>query len=554
MSAIRALWAKQRGHARNTGRVLRDKSGFQVAFIACFALAFEGALWALFYHGFRYLEDFGGVGIMIAAQLFTLFFLGMFLMLTISSVVTAYSTLYRSDEIPFLLSRPFTMSELVMYKFFESVGFSSWAFFFIVVPFVGAYAQHQKLTPLFTVWTLLFSLPLLVISGGVGALLVMCVVRWFPNTRGIRLSAGALLLAATWWAWRFSRSVYNPESEVQFDVARLIPGLNLAASPLLPSWWVAEGVQSVSRGQWLRGGMLLALLNSTALTVCVAVEWLGSATYYDAWQRVSRGSGAARAAVLFAWLPRLLRPLAHDVRAMLVKDLRVFFRDPMQWSQVLIFFGLLGLYFANLRTFRLHVWSPYLRNMIAFLNVFSVSAVMCSLGSRFVYPQLSMEGQGFWVLGLSPTTMRRILLTKFLSACVGMVTVGTGLILVSCAMLDASGSARIVAVAVTVAISMAVCSFSTGLGALYLDLRQRNPAAIVSGFGGTLNLVFSLVFMLASILPFALVFHLDAAFGLSRGEMRESLLLCFVWLAAITFASVYIPLALAVRSLKLRDY
>jgi len=42
-----------------------------------------------------------------------------------------------------------------------------------------------------------------------------------------------------------------------------------------------------------------------------------------------------------------------------------------------------------------------------------LSAVMCSVGARFVYPQLSLEGHGFWIVGMSPVTMGRVLFSKF---------------------------------------------------------------------------------------------------------------------------------------------
>jgi hypothetical protein len=89
---------------------------------------------------------------------------------------------------------------------------------------------------------------------------------------------------------------------------------------------------------------------------------------------------------------------------------------------------------------------------------------------------------------------------------------------------------------------------------VFLDLRQRNPSAIVSGFGGTLNLVLSLAYMLAAILPFALIFHLNARLGLSPTEFRVGVVACLGWLSAITVATVAFPLWLGIRSLSMRDF
>jgi ABC-2 type transport system permease protein len=251
---------------------------------------------------------------------------------------------------------------------------------------------------------------------------------------------------------------------------------------------------------------------------------------------------------------RLLGFLPHDIRALVMKDIRTFFRDPVQWSQALIFFGLLGIYFTNLRSFNYHVKIEYWRNMLGFLNVFSVSAVMCSLSARFAYPQLSLEGQGFWIVGLSPTTMKRVLMTKFCAAAVSMTAIGVILVLLSCGMLNMPWIGRAVALLLISAISLAVSGLSTGLGAVFLDLRQTNPSAIVSGFGGTLNLVIGLGFMLAAILPFSLIFHLQQAMNLAAPQVRAGLLWSALWLAVITALTTAVPLWLGVRSLDRRDY
>ena len=41
--------------------------------------------------------------------------------------------------------------------------------------------------------------------------------------------------------------------------------------------------------------------------------------------------------------------LPNPIRLLILKDLRTFRRDPAQWSQFLIFFGLLAFYFINIR-------------------------------------------------------------------------------------------------------------------------------------------------------------------------------------------------------------
>ena len=150
--------------------------------------------------------------------------------------------------------------------------------------------------------------------------------------------------------------------------------------------------------------------------------------------------------------------------------------------------------------------------------------------------------------------MRRILLTKFFSSLFCMLTVGVVLIALSGSMLELGPQARWASLILVSAISLAVCALSTGLGAVFLDLRQRNPSAIVSGFGGTLNLVVSLGFTMAAVMPFTILFHVQAALNMPMAQTDVWMARGIVWLAFITIAVTVVPLWLGVRSLKSRDF
>ena len=98
--------------------------------------------------------------------------------------------------------------------------------------------------------------------------------------------------------------------------------------------------------------------------------------------------------------------LSPQMRLLIVKDLRLFRRDPVQWSQFMIFFGLLGLYFANIRRFSYDVNYTAWVNMISFLNLAVVGLILSTFTTRFIFPMLSLEGRRFWILGMLPVKPR----------------------------------------------------------------------------------------------------------------------------------------------------
>ncbi len=553
MNALSAILTKDLHALRNLGRLMRRESLFKVSFILLFAAGMIGGFFLLFLDGFRFLANLGPGSTLITRRLFALFYFSLGGMLITSSVITSYSTMFRSRETTWMFTAPISVRDLVTYKSIESALLSSWAFFFLVVPFAAAYAIHEKLGPLFAVWTLVFSIPFVGLCSGLGTLVGMAAVRWLPRQRWFWLTlvgVGALSIARTILT---VRPVLQDEES--FVLNRLLPGLQMATHPLLPNWWAAEGIMSLSRGMAWRGFMYWAVLTSTALVAGLLIQWLGAATFVTAWHRVSAAGGnRRRPAELLAWLDRALGRLPHDVRGMMLKDLRSFLRDPLQWSQALIFFGLLAIYFASFRSFRYNQLPDVWRNLIVFLNIFSVASVICSLASRFVFPQLSLEGHSFWIIGLAPTSMRRVLATKFAGSAAAMVAVSTVLMTLAVWMLQVGPLLQAVAIGLAFCIALGVTALSVGLGAIFVDLKQPNPVAIISGFGGTMNLVLSLGFMLAVIVPFGVTWHGHLTGRIGPALFRTANLVSAGWLVLLTILFTVVPLALGTRSLARREY
>jgi len=312
---------------------------------------------------------------------------------------------------------------------------------------------------------------------------------------------------------------------------------------------------SLTNGDYQRGFLLWLTLISNMLMLGLLIQWLGTHTFFAAYQRVTGASGVRRrSAELLRWMEPALRFLPHDIRGMILKDIRTFLRDPLQWSQALIFFGLLAIYFSSFRSFRYDELPDIWRNLIVFLNIFSVASVICSLASRFVFPQLSLEGHSFWILGLAPTGMRRILMTKFLLAATAIVLVSASLMGLATWMLQVGPGLKVISIGVAVGISVSVSALSTGLGAIFLDLKQPNPVAILSGFGGTMNLALSLGLMLASIVPFGLIWHWHVLGRITDKAFIHGNILSALWLVTITILATIIPLWLGIRNLSRREY
>lgn len=553
MTPLTAIWIKDWHALRNLRRILQKESIFKVVFILLFASGMMGGFFVMFLEGFRFLSGLGGGGFMITRRLFSLFFLGLGVMLVMSNLITSYSTIFRSRETLFLLTAPINTRALVTYKFIESTLLSSWAFFFLMIPFASAYAIHEQLGIGFALWTALFSIPFVLLCGALGSLIALAAIRWFPRNRLFWAGTATLILAFMVRAIILIKPVL--QEEATFMLNRFLPGLQLAGHPMMPNNWTAEGIMALAGGQWIRGSLFWLVLATNTVLLFLLVQEFGARVFYTAYQRVTASPDLRnRPEELLGWLDRLLTILPHDIRGMVMKDIRSFLRDPLQWSQALIFFGLLALYFSSFRSFHYNEMPPVWRNLIVFLNIFSVASVLCSLSARFVFPQLSLEGHSFWILGLAPTGMRRILLTKFFLSAFSMVAISAGLMGLATWMLQAGTALSAISIGLAVAISLSVSALSTGLGALFIDLKQPNPVAIISGFGGTVNLVLSLGFMLGTILPFGLLWHWRISAGIGDAQFIQANLLAGLWVAILSIVTIIAPLWMGIRSLRNREY
>jgi len=98
----------------------------------------------------------------------------------------------------------------------------------------------------------------------------------------------------------------------------------------------------------------------------------------------------------------------------------------------MIFFGLLGVYFVNLRNIPyLNISERFWQSLISFLNLTSTTLTLATFTTRFVYPQLSLEGRRFWIMGVIPIKREVILYSKFIFSFLGSVVVSETLIIIS---------------------------------------------------------------------------------------------------------------------------
>ncbi|MEX2605785.1 MAG: hypothetical protein WD708_00430 [Kiritimatiellia bacterium] len=540
---------------RTAVRNLHEQPKLKLAVIFIFSICWLAGLSWLFYAGFDFLYRLGGAAFFLVPRLFTLFFMGLGFMLMLSGAVTGYANLFQTPEVRRLLTWPVPMRDLFYYSLVKSTLMSSWAFFFIIIPFIGAFGVYREWELIMLLWAFFFSVPFVMLCSGLGVLLMLVIVRWIPRGRTLALLGLLALAFASYSAAEYMRELKANQTEDMMVLVNFVPGLQLASYPLMPNGWMAKGILAFSNDDWVTGMIYLALLGSSVGVLFLFMARLGSWIYPETMQRQQVGSNIwAKQASFSARMLQAGFPGRGALRAYGIKDSLIFLRDPSQWTQFLIFFGLLALYFLNLGSLGYSELDPVWSNLIAFLNMFSLSAVMSSLSARFVFPQMSLESRTLWMVGLAPTSLGKLMLIKFTLAGVTLAIVGVALSSVSNRMLDVSPLSLFLSRLLMPSVAFSLAGMSTGLGSMFMELGPKTPAQILSGYGGTLNLILTLLTVILVVLIPGVVSHLLISGDFAGHTMRSITFFTSLYILCVSGVAGGIPLWLGYRTVTRRDY
>ena len=561
----RAFW---RMRLRLTATLLRQafrRARLRLALILALSLVLWLGLFWLFSDGFRFLR----AGIVHAETydqmvraVFGMFFAALMVMLVFSSAIILYGSLFRSREVAFLLTIPARVERVFLHKFQEAILLSSWGFILLGSPMLLAYGMVARAPWYYFAMLPPFMVAFVYIPSGIGAVVCLVVVRHLPGRRRqlLVLASGLLAAGTLWVIWSL---VNSPENDLLTPgwFQEILARLRFSERRLLPSWWLSSGLLEAALNKWNESLLFLVVMIANALFCRQLAVWTAGRIYRPAYSSLSakhlrrkrsKIGGIDRVAL---WAMRFL---PRQMRLLVIKDLRLFRRDPTQWLQFSIFFGLLALYFLNIRRFSYNIHYVGWVNMVSFLNLSVVGLLMSTFTTRFIFPMISLEGRRFWFLGLLPLRREAILWSKFLFAVGGSILPCAALILLSDVMLGMLRISPIVTAShqLTCAIlCLGLSGIAVGLGARLPNLREESPARIAAGFGGTLNLVISTLFILAVTLLTALPCHFYLAASQTRpGNIlaREAPLGQWLefWLIAGTVGSVVLGLLATVVPLR----
>ncbi|MDD5217857.1 MAG: hypothetical protein PHN49_08865 [Candidatus Omnitrophica bacterium] len=546
---------------RNHLGTIRQHSLLKILFCS-FMLIFMGVgAFAFFKIAFHFLHTFTLVGPFLADRFVSIFTYCLFILLLTSSTVTAYMVFYKSDDNQLLFTLPVSWEALWTKKLCEIFALSAWAFLFLVIPFLAAYGHFKGAPADFYLLAPVYYLALAWNACAIGALITLLfffVVRKAALRKWILWAAGIALLVSLIHMRPDLRE--EPLSSPAELFNRILPHFKWSFAPFFPHAWTSDSITALRHHHFSDALFNAFLLIANGLFF-FQIGFLTAPLLYrqsrlflteDKTRRHRGTKGLPVLDTLLRWLPRL----NNAERALIAKDIRLFVRDPVQWSQFLIFFGVLAIYFANLRTFKYDLLIPYWKHFIFAANIAALLMTAAGLNGRFAFPLFSLEGNRFWIVGLSPLSMKKILIEKFkLWFCINLAVLW-GLTFLSAAMLRISPALTAAMLVLTGLASFALTGLSIGMGAIFPNFKTDNPVKIVSGFSGTLNFIleFCYIFLATGIA----VFLTHSLSGITRAaqvwDMNSNIAGLVLMMVGISLAYGFVPLWVAGQKLAEMEY
>jgi len=453
-------------------------------FIGGVGLMIMGAVYGLLRLVFAYFYRQPVIGPLLVGRMLSMAFMTFLFMLVYSNIMASLSSHFLSKDLPMLMAAPIRPATLFLAKSVEALLGSSWMVILMCLPLYAAFGAVKDVGVGFYVMALGATIPFLLIPAAGSMAANLGLIRVFPvqRMREMMLVIGTMMFSGAVIVFRMlePEKLIDPTKEMQ--VFEYMQTLSAPSAPWLPSAWIGKAVVAAANptadplAYWINAGLLWG-----TAALCWVLAWLlASKVYRRAWQMARESMGVTRGARLATvWLPRR----AGAYAAVLLKDVKIFLREPSQWGQIMLLSSLVLIYLFNISRIPKDV-AVGLKELLFFLNMGFIGLIVTAVAARFVFPQVSLEGPSFALLRLAPISIERYLWTRWSAGLAPLLVLALALVGFSIPLLGAGGFMAVTAFVTIIGMTLAIGGLAVGFGARFAKFRISNPEEIVTSAGG----------------------------------------------------------------------
>jgi ABC-2 type transport system permease protein len=478
-----------------------------------------------------YMIQQANIGQFLYHRFLSMLFYVFFVTVNLGNMIVCYATLYKSEEVTFLMGLPLSHEKVFLLKFVDNFFYSSSTLTLLGLSWLLGYGSCYDM-PWYFYFAAIFLvfLPFMLISALLAVLFLMGLIKIAARI-GIRWLLAALAMVYLSVIYAYFK-ITNPVQLAE-DVMRYYPNvdqyfgfLDSPVAKFLPNHWVSEFLYWSVMGEPARALPWFFILILVLLGMVIVSAFLARRYYYPSWLAVSdaramRGPAGRgiRPALLTLGESRVLSP---QTDAFVKRDLWLFLRDPSQWLHLVLILVLMLVFLVSLGSLELRLKQPLLQVssfLVVFLfNGFLVSSVLL----RFVYPAVSLEGEAFWSVRSAPVSLRRLYVYKLTFSLAGALLVSEVLAIASVILLREDPVLLRLSVGGMAFVTLGLTGLYLGAGSYFATFREKNPIRVASSQGASLTFLMSMVFLAVSasvlVTPLKRYFDLLIIRGVSTSD------------------------------------
>ncbi len=427
-----------------------------------------------------------GFGTALASRLFGMALLAFGVFVGVSSLITGNSSLYKSSRITVLLSAAVNHSSMAVSAVLESWFFAGWTMLLMGIPMLMAFSHGLQYAEINLLMGFLMYPFLLLAWTAMGTIVTVFISR-FGGMNGWKLFGGITLIAGSGALFFFAS---GSSADLVIEEA---PGMKLNR---LESF--VSDLPGQDSGYWphvlflksMRDGEInpAVILVVEALLLASVALWFATKGYLKAWNN----TGAVAASYQSTWFFRD----GGRISTVFQKDLLLFLRDPVQWSQLGLLAGMFSIYVVNLSRFPIDFTNPYWLAVAIFINISFSAFVIATMMVRFAFPAPSMESPGLHVLMQLPQGRKLFYQSKWVPTFLFSAISASVLTWLSTSSIGAGVQLQIGSVACIFITSFVLTTMNVSLGCVFLKRGSGSAVSVSSGQGGIISAFASVAFVL----------------------------------------------------------
>lgn len=510
-----------------------------------------GGIWVL-----TRLEDLIDIAYLPPGMVLGMIFFSLFFILLVSGGAHAYGALFLAHDLDLIMASPIKRFDFFNGKFQEVLISTSWIAVIILLPVIAVFGVHYQAPFAFYLVSFLLMLPFFAIPATLSMIvaIIMAIVVPAHRARYAAYGVGVISLLAIGYLLHFSASTGMGSLGVFGIFLKFVRLFSTPASLSLPSHWLAVvlGELLVPSGKELTPFIILLL--SSCVTLIALSFLIVAAVYPNIYKSAYVDNrGISESWVLKgSWVAKFCG-FTDFQSVMFEKDVKLLLRNSLQMMHVLMFGGICSMYLyflsvqqnleASFPVDQARWWKMLILSMNDAIELFVVIAVC----TRFVFPCVSLEGRGFWILRVSPWSMAEILRSKIRT---WYLILGVSFLLIFCLanyVLHGSLALALIKAVTTLATSYGLVGLAVGSGAVFARFDWEHESQLAASFGSMVFMLVGVLYAAASLgLTWCVLF---LAIG-SKVIIASALLriLAILVLLAVIVVGNYLFVAMALRT------